>query len=638
MLLEKLKQQKSQENCSGGSHYLQDRRLPEKLFPAAPPYESQLFVGHSSPNKRASIDCPAAGHQYLPDLWKQPKTSHLQQSNGGGGIHPTPSNRPRSYSQGRAVQHPINLADLRSQQHPPFRELPQLPKFKGGKSDKALLVEMVADDIIAPKVCYHNRLDHATMMITPQYSTSTDEGIETDLEDSAAALCSPTQLLHQPLQRLAYALPAAVIKSHSQNLADHLLPCAVNQLQYESDFVSSLPSCAGNEVTKYVAECGLATNGCGCPPAPPPPPLSLPSSAASSSSWDRRAAFFAHNIQSDCGGRSRLQENCGMSPVNFREGRRASDGLMHQSDSVSSAAQQYCKNGRGVSFGGPKVQLQHDCGKSPKGGAGSLAADLHAAQKEHETLKMLYQSCLPGDELVRKQIMQTATAAESTARNGGSGSGGGGGEYRKDVPPRSPSAAMAMRFNYTDGYALDKAGLQQQLLQQRLLQHKRAVLQKQGAAFSQCSVSAAMAAAASVLDSPTKRQHQQQQQQQQHVGLHRGQPLYNKTAQLSPQHSGDGHAQHLQSDGSWQSLPHTMATCQINDFDSQANWLSVPDSKHHWYCASGQPYSFSKNYSQVRAYTELISKLISLRLNIGFRLLNAPFTHLVEFYSIMSRW
>lgn len=572
--------------------------MSEKLqFSGAPPYEPHLFIGHSSPHKRASIDCPAGGHQYLPDLWKQPKT--------GVAAHLQPPNRPRSYSQGRAVQHSVNLADLKSQQHPPFRELPQLPKFKGSKpvvvaatiADKtpavADMTAAIADEMIAPTTtttkvqCYHSRLDHTTMMITPQYSTSTDEGIETDLEDSAAASFSPTQLTHQ--SRLAYQSlpppPTAVIKSHSQNLADQLSPCVVNQLQYhESDhLVSSLPSCAANEIMKY-ADCSAVSmaataNSCSNTPPPPQPPPS----------WDRRAAFLAHN-QSD-GGRPRLQEHC-MSPVCFREGRRASDGLMNQIDSVSAqpplsprmVPQQYCNsNGRGAqAFNAQKLQQQECGGGKVKGGGGGWT-DFHSVQKEHETLKMLYQSCLPSEEQVRKQTGQqiTQSAAEPNARNCG-------GEYRcKDVPPRSPSAAMAKRFNYTtDGYALDKAGLQQQLLQQRLLQHKRTILQKQGAAFSQCST-----AAANVLDSPTKRQH--------HAAAHRGQPLYNKTAQPSPQHSDDGHAH--QSDGSWQSLPHTMATCQINDFDSQANWLSVPDPQHHWYCTSGPQYSFSKNYSQVRA-------------------------------------
>lgn len=550
LLLEKLKQQKSQESSS---HYLQERRLSEKIFPTVP-YEPQLFMGHSSPNKRASIDCPA-GHQYHQDLWKQPKTS-------GAAVHLNnhlPSNRPRSYSQGRAVQHSINLADLKSQQHPPFRELPQLPKFKS-KPDKMSLVEMVTTGVHEeiPKICYHARLDHTTM-IAPQYSTSTDEGIETDLEDVVAS-SSPTQ----PSQRLTYPPSAGpVIKSHSQNLAD--LPCMVNQ--YESDLVSSLPSCTANEI-KYAADCcTMAINSC-----PPPSP----------STWDRRNnVFLTHNQSAGDGIRPRLEN---MSPVSFREGRRASDGLMNQIDLTTSippssprSLQQY--NNR-IAFNSQKLQ---ECGKA-KG-----LAELHMVQKEHETLKMLYQSCLPNDEQVRKQSMMIA--AESTGRNGimlQATQQLQQGEYRKDVPPRSPSAAMAKRFNYTDGYALDKSGLQQQLLQQRLLQHKRAILQKQGAAFSQCNVTAAAAAAAA--DSPTKRQHH----------AHRQPSMYNKTAQNMLPQQHDGHVQLQSVDGSWQSLPHTMATCQINDFDCQANWLSVPDPQHHWYCTSGQQYNFSKNYSQVR--------------------------------------
>lgn len=583
LLLEKLKQQKSQENSS---HYLQDRRLSEKLFPTVS-YEPQLFIGHSSPNKRASIDCPA-GHQYLPDLWKQPKTSATVHLNSH-----MPSNRPRSYSQGRAVQHSVNLADLKLQQHPPFRELPQLPKFNKGKAEKLPVVELVAggahDEI--PKICYHARLDHMTM-IAPQYSTSTDEGIEPDLEDGMASQ-SPTQ--PSSSQRLTYP-PAAgsVIKSHSQNLAE--LPCVVNQ--YESDLVSSLPSCVANEM-KY-ADCCAAVmssaatiNSCSGPPQSP---------------WDRRTAFMAHNQSAGDGVRPRLDN---MSPVSFREGRRASDGLMNHIDPAAAMAAAVASTGQPSS---PRCQAQQYSNRAATAAVFSnhklqrecsvgKAELYHADQNEHETLKSLYQSCFPAEEQLRKQQQQAMLmAAEPTGRNGIVSQQQQqhhhhhhhhhhhSGEYRKDsAPPRSPSAAMAKRFNYTDSYALDKAGLQQQLLQQRLLQHKRTVLQKQGAAttFNQCNVTAAMAAA--VAESPTKRSHHGHRQ-----------PLYNKaTAQLSPQHSGDGHTQ-LQADGSWQSLPHTMATCQINDFDSQANWLSVPDPQHHWYCStSGQQYSFSKNYSQV---------------------------------------
>lgn len=566
-------------------------------------YEPQVYIGRSSPNKRASIDCPVSGPQYLPDLWnKQQKTSGAVQLNS----HHLPSNRPRSYSQGRAVQHSVNLADLKSQQHPPFRELPQLPKFKG-KPEKIPAVEIVSSNVHIdeiPKICYHTRLDH-TAMIAPQYSTSTDEGIEPDLEDAVAS-SSPTQLS----QRLTYPMTSAgpVIKSHSQNrMMD--LPCAVS-LQYESDLVSSLPSCSANETVMKYADCAMvnAMNSC-CHHQQQPPQSQLPPSL-----WDKRAAFLTHNQSIGDGSIRPRPENIS-SPVSFREGRRASDGLMNQIDSVTGfqqippssprsplqlhhhhQQQQQQYNNR-IAFNN-HLKLQ-DCGRNIKG-----LADLHMVQKEHETLKILYQSCLPNDEQIRKQSVAAMMAAADSVPVGRNGIVLQASQqlqhseyHRKDVPPRSPSAAMAKRFNYTDGYGtLDKAGLQQQLFNHRLHQHKRTVLHKQGAAFSQCNVTAATAAAVATSESPVKRQ--------QHHHTHR-QPLYNKTgAQLSPQHSVDSyvHAPPLQTDGSWQSLPHTMATCQINDFDSQANWLSVPDPQHHWYCTSGQQYSFSKNYSQVSVF------------------------------------
>ncbi|KAE9544844.1 hypothetical protein AGLY_000386 [Aphis glycines] len=180
---------------------------------------------------------------------------------------------------------------------------------------------------------------------------------------------------------------------------------------------------------------------------------------------------------------------------------------------AAAAAVAMVANANGVQSSSPRSPLlqqqqQYNGGRLPIGGGGSV-------QKEHETLKMLYQSCLPNDEQVASNRKQSA-----------------GSEYRcgKDVPPRSPSAAMAKRFNYTDGYALDKSGLQQQLFQQRLLQHKRTALHKQGAAasaaaFGQCGVTAADLAAAN------KRQH--------HAHRQPSLQYNNKTVQLSsPQHGG----------------------------------------------------------------------------------------------------
>ncbi|XP_050442125.1 serine/threonine-protein kinase SIK2-like [Adelges cooleyi] len=566
LLLEKLKQQKSQEN----SHYSQERRMSEKLF-SVPSYEPQLFSGgHPSPKKRASIDCPAS-HQYLPDPWKQPKAATVHLSS-----H-LPSNRPRSYSQGRAVQHSVNLSDLKSQQHPPFRELPQLPKFKNKPiADKTCVPDNIAvvgaaapDEI--PKMCYHTRLDHTTM-IAPQYSTSTDEGIETDLEDVISS--SPT--LPPSSHRLTY--PSPVIKSHSQNLAD--LPSVMGH--YESDLVSSLPSCAANDVGgKYTDTVVNAINSC-------------------PSSWDRRNSFLTYAPSSADGVKSRLIHQENVSPISFREGRRASDGLMSQINQCppSPRSPQYGNRDR-AALNNHKL---HDSLRA-KG-----FTELHMVQMEHETLKSLYQSCLPNDKQV--ELYESSAGRGNDLQREALQASQPHVEYRhsssKDqVPPRSPSAALAKRFNYaaamaaSDGFALEKAGLQQQLLQQRLYQHKRNVqLQKQGL-FSQPNASTA------AVGQESKRHQHHHPHHHYHHSSHR-QPLY-KTTQLASQHGGsggnmgvDGNQQVLmQSDGSWQSLPHTMATCQINDFDSQANWLSVPDPQHHWYCTSGQPFNFSKNYAQL---------------------------------------
>ena len=311
-----------------------------------------------------------------------------------------------------------------------------------------------------------------------QYSSSTDEGCETDMEDVANA----TSGVQNRLSSYASSSSSSGVvtffnnKSLSQNLS-----CDSSQsnfstfesLDYQlsdcsSELASSLPSCTSNE-EKLAYENNSLVNT-----SPMHPCVYI-------SSYNNKTpgvGFIARHNPLNY--QSVNNKNCPRaitrSPVDFREGRRASDGLVAQQAAQSNDSQ---KN----SLAFNSQRLNENC--KAKG-----VLELHLVQKEAQKLKTQYQSTIPAEEMTQRQIQHNQFAATFTPH------------YLDTKTPTPKRISLPENFNYSstsppmpaspkmvaqlqDQVELQHAAsqvkppLQQQLMQHRLFQQKRQLLQKQ---------------------------------------------------------------------------------------------------------------------------------------------------------------
>lgn len=324
--------------------------------------------------------------------------------------------------------------------------------------------------------------------ITPQYSSSTDEGVETDMEDIPIINHSRSQ------QRLSYASSSSSsgVGVHNKSLSQHLSSdssCSSSHVsslqsnfstfessldyQFESDLASSLPSCTSPGIQKpSMSENVVSTSA-----------IHPCTYTSSNKSWSRHGPLI-HN--QSVGGQFN-HRHITRSPVDFREGRRASDGLVAQHGVAADAPRcSVAPSGNVVAFNSQRL---NESGKT-KG-----VMELHLVQREHQALKSLYQSSIPQEEITQRQMQHS--------------------EYRhtrdsltvdpRPSPPLPKRISLPENFSYqtaqmeseailgsggttTPPNTCGKAPLQQQMMQHRLLQQKRQILQKQGA-FQQPSVS-----------------------------------------------------------------------------------------------------------------------------------------------------
>ncbi|PNF21273.1 hypothetical protein B7P43_G02143 [Cryptotermes secundus] len=166
-----------------------------------------------------------------------------------------------------------------------------------------------------------------------------DEGVETDMEDSPA---SSIRSQHQRLASYASSSSSSGNKSLSQHLSsDSCSGSTFDDYQLESDLASSLPSC------------------------------STPQESVATAVYSKPHNPLLHSATNRANTRS---------PVDFREGRRASDGLV---------AQQGVDGGSGSGTGGGVIafnsQRLNETGKA-KG-----IMELHLVQREHQALRSRYQ-------------------------------------------------------------------------------------------------------------------------------------------------------------------------------------------------------------------------------------------------------
>ncbi|CAH0400112.1 unnamed protein product [Chilo suppressalis] len=313
-----------------------------------------------------------------------------------------------------------------------------------------------------------------------QYSSSTDEGCETDMEDVASI---PSGVQNRLSSYASSSSSSGVVtffnnKSLSQNLS-----CESSQsnfstfesLDYQlsdcsSELASSLPSCTSNE-DKLACENSSLVNT-----SPMHPCVYISSYNNKNSGTGFIARHNPLNYQS-------VNKNCPRaitrSPVDFREGRRASDGLVAQQVAQSNETQ---KN----SLAFNSQRLNENC--KAKG-----VLELHLVQKEAQKLKTQYQASLPAEEMTQRQLQHNQFAASFSPH------------YLDTKTPTAKRISLPETFNYSSTSPpmpaspkmvaqlqeppelphaatvaqATKPPLQQQLMQHRLYQQKRQLLQKQ---------------------------------------------------------------------------------------------------------------------------------------------------------------
>ncbi|CAG4945451.1 unnamed protein product [Parnassius apollo] len=313
-----------------------------------------------------------------------------------------------------------------------------------------------------------------------QYSSSTDEGCETDMEDVPAV---PSGMQNRLSSYASSSSSSGVVtffnnKSLSQNLS-----CDSSQsnfstfesLDYQlsdcsSELASSLPSCTSNE-DKLAYENNSLVN---TSPMHPCVYISSYNSKTSGTGFINR-----HNPINYQSANKNCQRSITRSPVDFREGRRASDGLVAQQAAQSNDTQ---KNS--LAFNSQK--LNENC--KAKG-----VLELHLVQKEAQKLKTQYQSTIPAEEMTQRQLQHNQFAASFSPH------------YLDTKNPTPKRISLPESFNYSStsppmpaspkmiaqlqdppelshGTSVSqgsKPPLQQQLMQHRLYQQKRQLLQKQ---------------------------------------------------------------------------------------------------------------------------------------------------------------
>ncbi|XP_045499942.1 serine/threonine-protein kinase SIK2 [Colias croceus] len=309
-----------------------------------------------------------------------------------------------------------------------------------------------------------------------QYSSSTDEGCETDMEDVPNVASGVQNRLSSYASSSSSSGVVTFFnnKSLSQNLSCDSSQSnfsAFESIDYQlsdcsSELASSLPSCTSNEDRLSYENTSLVNT------SPMHPCVYISSYNNKTPGTGFIARHNPLNYQS-------ANKNCTRaitrSPVDFREGRRASDGLVAQQAAQADETQ---KNS--LAFNSQK--LNENC--KAKG-----VLELHLVQKEAQKLKTQYQSTIPAEEMTQRQIQHNQFAATFTPH------------YLDTKNPTPKRISLPESFNYSStsppmpaspkmvtqlqdstelhGSQGSKPPLQQQLMQHRLFQQKRQLLQKQ---------------------------------------------------------------------------------------------------------------------------------------------------------------
>uniref|UniRef100_A0A8W7PT92 non-specific serine/threonine protein kinase n=1 Tax=Anopheles coluzzii TaxID=1518534 RepID=A0A8W7PT92_ANOCL len=357
--------------------------------------------------------------------------------------------------------------------------------------------------------------------ITAQYSSSTDEGCETDLGDEDVQ-----QSIDKSIQRLnsfasSSSSSGVVTNIHPKSLSQNL-SCDSSRSNFSTfesldlnlsdcaELAGSLPSCtATTEAYESVAKDEAtfrAVTSAAC--------INQPQCVYAMSDKVVSSFLRANTVYQDV--HNGDHRSITRSPVDFREGRRASDGLVtqglvHASDHPLNSP---------VAFNSQR--LNETC--KAKG-----VLELHLLQKEAAQLKVKYQANVPQDEINVRQLQHSqfrvnpldglllkplAGSAHGSAcldpASGGTATGyynkvadyvalslgvkggcaGSAGGQPEPALGKLEAEQLLLRAGVARSDQLSAAAvqqlqqkppLQQQLMQHRLLQQKRQILQKQGA-------------------------------------------------------------------------------------------------------------------------------------------------------------
>ncbi|KAL1138730.1 hypothetical protein AAG570_008792 [Ranatra chinensis] len=420
----------------------------------------------------------------------------------------------------------------------------------------------------------YSRPESATAM-APQYSSSTDEGVDTDIEDS------PGQ---RSQQRLSYASSSSSsgVGVHNKSLSQHLSSDSSCSSSHVSSLQSNFSTFESNLDYQFESELGSSLPSCTSQGADRP---TVSENVVISTSAIHPGIYVSSDNKSWCrqdplgtgqpAGKF-VNRKVTRSPVDFREGRRASDGLVAQHGAAAEGSSLHPPAAPTVAFNSQKL---NETAKA-KG-----VMELHLVQKEHQILRTLYQSSVPQEELAQRQLQHSEYRQRDVSVSD---------TRQQNLPKR---ISLPENFTFPSGQSIEtdmtnpmpstpgKAPLQQQLMQHRLLQQKRQILQKQGA-FQQPSVDPTMLSRRHMLRQASYKLAQQTQivPPLPVVGCDTEFPTIaedcsNGTAPPPPRPPlvlEDSFQSLLEPAGSdqWQSLPGSLASCQISE------------PPHHWTVAS----------------------------------------------------
>nr|XP_018910956.1 PREDICTED: serine/threonine-protein kinase SIK2-like [Bemisia tabaci] len=353
-------------------------------------------------------------------------------------------------------------------QHPPFRE-PLPANSLDGTDITNEILGLYDSSYTAPKFAgvanyrYEMSGSHPYSKpetVTQQYSSSTDEGVETDMEESPVSANQRFSYASSSSSSGLYTGMQQPQKSLSQHLSsDDSLSCCSSSFSTTVDNTSldyyhpvltcSLPSCTTGMSKTISDNIVISTSAIH-------PNLCV-------TSYRRHAPSLYQTHGTNFKSRSLMR-----SPVDFREGRRASDGLVAQQGDDTSSRQTF---GGVVAFNSQKL---NESGKT-KG-----VMELNLVQKEHKMLKSLYQTSLTQEELLQKQKQHSEYSQKKDLTSSWCSLA----QERSPLP--TPKKSVPENFQpFPPANDIEpnvgKTTLHQQLFQHRLLQQKRQILQKQGA-------------------------------------------------------------------------------------------------------------------------------------------------------------